>query len=571
MRRTRSDERETCVEITFLGQAGMFIDTKYGSILCDPWFHGAYFASWFPFPSNEEVDVAKISRPTYLFVSHLHRDHFDEAFLRENVSKDATVLLPAFGVDALEKALRALGFTKFIHAPNGELLDLGGLTVGVMAMVTPMDGPIGDAALMVDDGETRLFNQNDSRPIDMDKVHAWGPYDAHFVQFSGAIWYPMVYDYTPEKKREIATKKRANQLARSLKFIEQIGAKFSFPSAGPPCFLDDALFDLNDFDRDPSNTFPDQPTFLDYMQEHGNASGRLLIPGSVARLENGTCKIEHAVSDAELHAIFHHKRAYLERYKARMQPQIDAVMDALPRHQVDILSELKGWFEPLLVKADYTCIGVNSKVMLDLGEERDAKIVIDFQRREVYPPTSGVEVDYVFRMDRGLVEHCILSREEDWVNTIFLSCRFSATRKGPFNEYVYNFFKCLSPARVAYAESCYSERVSVDQLFEIEGHVVQRRCPHLKVDLMKFGHVDNGVMTCTLHGWQFELATGKCLTSEGHRLYSRPVENPETCVPAAASESRITKRKRKLDVAEEPAAAGPCDAVADEIARRRAG
>ena len=51
------------MQITFLGQAGLFIETKHGSILCDPWFNPAYFASWFPFPSNEDVDIEKLSRP----------------------------------------------------------------------------------------------------------------------------------------------------------------------------------------------------------------------------------------------------------------------------------------------------------------------------------------------------------------------------------------------------------------------------------------------------------------------------------------------------------------------------
>ena len=30
-------------------------------------------------------------------------------------------------------------------------------------------------------------------------------------------------------------------------------------------------------------------------------------------------------------------------------------------------------------------------------------------------------------------------------------------------------------------------------------------------------------MTCALHGWQWELATGRCLTSDGHALYARPI------------------------------------------------
>ena len=44
------------VRITFLGHAGLFIETAAGTVLCDPWFNPAYFGAWFPFPSNENID-----------------------------------------------------------------------------------------------------------------------------------------------------------------------------------------------------------------------------------------------------------------------------------------------------------------------------------------------------------------------------------------------------------------------------------------------------------------------------------------------------------------------------------
>ena len=84
------------MHITFLGQAGLFIETKHGTILCDPWFNPAYFASWFPFPSNEGVDIEKLKRPDYLYLSHQHHDHFDPQFLRDHVWKEATILLPDY-------------------------------------------------------------------------------------------------------------------------------------------------------------------------------------------------------------------------------------------------------------------------------------------------------------------------------------------------------------------------------------------------------------------------------------------------------------------------------------------
>ena len=44
------------------------------------------------------------------------------------------------------------------------------------------------------------------------------------------------------------------------------------------------------------------------------------------------------------------------------------------------------------------------------------------------------------------------------MNELFLSCRFRAHREGPYNEYVYTFFKCLSVERMAYCEGHYASR-----------------------------------------------------------------------------------------------------------------
>ena len=98
------------MRITGTGHASMRIDTPAGSILCDPWVNPAYFASWFPFPDNSQLDWESLGNCDYLYVSHLHRDHFDAAHLTRFVNKDATVLLPAFPTSELEDELREIGF-----------------------------------------------------------------------------------------------------------------------------------------------------------------------------------------------------------------------------------------------------------------------------------------------------------------------------------------------------------------------------------------------------------------------------------------------------------------------------
>ncbi len=504
------------MKVTFLGHAGLFVETRHGSILCDPWFNPAYFASWVPFPSNQDLDPREFGSPDYLYVSHVHRDHLDRDFLREHVSKEATVILPDHPLDLVHRELEALGFTRFVQTRNNEPLDLDGLRVMTVATIFPADGPLGDSALAVDDGEVRIFDQNDARPVDLDGTHAFGHYDAHFVQFSGAIWYPMVYRFPEQMKNALGRKKRETQMGRSLRYSRQVGADWVIPMAGPPCFLDDDLFSFNDFGDDPSNVFPDQTVYLEYMRAQGADNGRLMLPGSVATIEPGRIEIEHPI---EPDTIFGDKRAYLEAFRERMRPRIEAELAALPRGQVDILAELRDWFEPVLDLADRTAAAINGRILLDLG---DPQVVLDFWTRKVYA-WDGEECAYVFWIDPALVEQLIVDHDEDWVNRLFLSCRFEAERHGSYNEYLYSFFKCLSAERIEYAEGCYSEQLPEREFFECAGYRVQRRCPHLKADLARFGVVEDGILTCTLHGWQFELATGRCLTSDDRRLFSEPI------------------------------------------------
>ena len=508
------------MQITFLGHAGMYIETRFGSILSDPWFNPAYYASWFPFPSNEAIDLDQIARPTYLYVSHLHHDHFDPKFLRDHVGQDTTVILPDYPVDALEQAMRALGFTRFLRTRNGEPLEVDELRLMVVAMVAPVDGPLGDSGLLVDDGETRIYDQNDSRPIDLDPIRGFGALDAHFLQFSGAIWYPMVYQLPPKMLQALGRKKRENGQERALRYVRECGATFVVPSAGPPCFLDDDLFHFNDFDCDSANTFPDQTVFLDYLREHEVEHGKLMIPGSVATITPGRFDLTHPLPDDEIGRMFTAKRAYLEAYQRRQRPVIDAEKAAWPRGQADIAASLKDWFEPLLELADLTCVGVNGRLLLDCDL---TAVVIDFQERSVYPWT-GDEWEYRLHIPAPLVEDCIVHHKVDWINEIFLSCRFEAQRKGAYNEHIYNFFKCLSPERIEYLEGYYAEKDPDQQLWETHGYRIQRRCPHLKADLTRFATIEDGVLTCALHGWQFELETGRCLTSDGRRLFSERLE-----------------------------------------------
>ncbi len=514
------------MRVTGLGHASLLIQTRHGSVLCDPWVNPAYFGSWFPFPDNSELDWDRIGQVDYLYVSHLHRDHFDPATLRR-VSRGATVLLPEYPTDELHDALRDLGFRTIFRTVNGQVHDLDGLEVMVQALVSPTDGPIGDSSLWLHDGATRLLNQNDARPTELSAFTDLGHLDAHLLQYSGAIWYPMVYDLPEQAKQVFGEQKRARQFDRTIRYVDDAKATWVLPIAGPPCFLDPDLWHLNDVFGDPGNIFPDQKVFLDHLAEKGYDNGRLLLPGSVADLAAAGCPVTHPMPDAEVERVFTEKDAYLRAYQARKLPALEAEKATWAHPEIDLLAALKERIEPLMEEAEWMAAGINGPVRFTFvdAERDDVDLLFDFPAGEVRT-YAGEKTRYRFTTARALGEHLVAVEELDWVNSLFLSCRFTASRVGPYNEFVYTFFKCLSEERLNYAEGWYAEQSADPEDVVLDGWVVQRRCAHLKADLTRFGKVEDGVLTCQMHGWKWRLADGACLTSVGHPVRSRPADQP---------------------------------------------
>jgi UDP-MurNAc hydroxylase len=510
---------------TALGHAGILIETDRGSIVCDPWFVPAFFGSWFVFPRNDQLPEqvrAAVEHPDYLYISHLHADHLDLAFLRDHVDRRATVLLPGFPTDELERALRALGFGRFVRTTHARPVELAeGLTVTIHIETSITDGPGGDSALVVDTHAARLVNMNDCRVHDVDLLRADRPVDLHWLQYSGAIWYPMVYEYPPASLRELVEQKVEAQFARAQRYVEAVDARAVVPSAGPPCFLDPELFHLNVIDGSELSIFQDQVAFLDRLRAAGIGTGSLAVPGTAFEVTPSAITTTHPFTDNEIRGIFEHKRAYLERYAADWAPWLAEHKAGWHRATTDLVDQLRRRWEPLLAIAPTLRQAVGANVLIRAG---DLSVLIDFPNGEVREH-DGEPFEFSFDLPRELVETVVAERAVDWSNALFLSCRFKAWRSGGFNEHLYNFFKSLSEERIIRAEAEARWKLAPApeaEEIELSGYVLERWCPHRKADLSVFGEICDGVLTCHLHGWQFDLETGRCLTAADRHLRVRP-------------------------------------------------
>ena len=416
------------------------------------------------------------------------------------------MLLPDYPTDELEHELRELGFRHFIRTETGVPQELdGGLRFMITSLKGPGDGPIGDSALSLDDGTARIVNQNDAHPLDIPKLLEFGAYDAHFTQFSGAIWWPMVYDLPKAAKREFARRKRIGQEDRAMRYIREVGAPHVFPTAGPPCFLDDELFRWNGLGYEGvegESIFTDQWEFLARMRELGRER-RIGAAGPPAAAGHDRRDRPRQRREPDPPAARRRGRAHLPR-QGELPPRVRRARTPGDRGAEGPLGDPPARHPAPAQGVDRAADearrphvrrhrrpgahGPHRDARRDPGVDDDGVLALafDFPAREIRV-YDGEQARYRWTIPGTLVATNIATGEVDWSNSLFLSVRFAATRVGQYNEYLYTFFKCLSEERMDYVENWYDAQNDDGRDIELDGWKVQARCPHLSADLSKFG------------------------------------------------------------------------------------
>ena len=107
------------------------------------------------------------------------------------------------------------------------------------------------------------------------------------------------------------------------------------PYAGPPCFLDPALFELNARLHGPG-IFPDQHEALAWLRERlPHQRSDYLLPGDAVRLGGRWHPARPVLVVVRLDDTVEERRRYLEAYAERRRAAIDAVWAANPAPAAD--------------------------------------------------------------------------------------------------------------------------------------------------------------------------------------------------------------------------------------------
>lgn len=486
---------------TYYGHNCFLFETDDAALLIDPWFSrdGAFFGSWFQYPSNHHLNDELMCRVKNkrlsVFISHEHLDHFDIDFVRK--INPSTVILPSYDDRYLAKSMISLGF----HVQ--ELNDAVSVKISDEIKVRPFISDLGvnhDCALLVETTEGVFFNQNDCKIFDrLGEIDS--PIDYYSVQFSGATWHPVCFDYADDVKLRITEKKVAIKLKNVAEGIRKLNPKVFVPAAGPAVF---PFLDFS-FSEGVDNIFIHQDVLKAFLDSEGIADVMYLWPGESPR--SGTIPIPPPT------------RAQIER--SRME--LTDVWHDLPNNfnELELVRACKDRLDQI---ADID-VGDVPILIFSWGDGPSEKIYVDISAKVVRKRNPRGDDDLSPFMEvRAEPKYFSLMHSGYRWQDVYLSLRANISRQPDiFSNFVNMFlFSDVTNIRSAFEASANikKERCIVKDkrgvCIEID-----RFCPHQGADLASASISKDGKLICPRHGWQFDLLNDGVDTSSGECINAR--------------------------------------------------
>lgn len=226
------------MKVRYIYSACVEIKTSDVSILCDPWFtDGAFDGSWFHYPKiNDPFKI--LNKPDYIYISHIHPDHYDPIFLKKILKKyrKTKIIIPNFernylynrmkfdGIDARPTNHVKVGNTNIHLVPNEhEITDI-------------------DSAIVVNDKNKTVvglvdcvFNRKFGKSLkNLISIYT-KKINLLMIPHSGANEVPHThFDVTSQKKKlsDISNQKKIFNIKRYLNWSKNFNSNYNLPYAG---------------------------------------------------------------------------------------------------------------------------------------------------------------------------------------------------------------------------------------------------------------------------------------------------------------------------------------------------
>ena len=234
----RTDRFPDGIEVQYVYSACVVLRTPDISILCDPWFtDGVYDGAWFAFPKIADP-LGEIGDVDAVWISHIHPDHYDPAFLRRYFEAFGRkpILIANHQPNVLAAKMRTDGFEpQVVSAPR----QVGSTRLSILPHATGGPADVDSALIVqVEAGGRRhsLVNANDivfDAAMTARVAEAAGPIDLLLCGYTGAGPYPQTY-FDPSDP-ELATegeRKKADFFDRYRRLVAALDPRATLPFAG---------------------------------------------------------------------------------------------------------------------------------------------------------------------------------------------------------------------------------------------------------------------------------------------------------------------------------------------------
>lgn len=222
------------MKFTILSHAGLLVEHAGVRVVCDPWLIGScYWRSWWNFPEPDPELIANL-RADFVYLTHLHWDHFHGPSLQRLFSPKTRVLVPKVPTRRMVEDLHYLGFQDVVEIPHGAPFALGPDFV----LRSYQFGLGVDSAAVLAGGGVTLFNCNDAKFFGLPLKQILSDFPRiDFLLRSHSSAGPIPYCVESHERLPRDTLAQSDSADQFARCALHVGARYAIPFASNHCFL----------------------------------------------------------------------------------------------------------------------------------------------------------------------------------------------------------------------------------------------------------------------------------------------------------------------------------------------
>ena len=295
------------MKFTVVSHACLYVEHEDIRLLVDPWIIGScYWRSWWNYPEVSKDLIDKI-KPTHIYITHLHWDHYHGPSLRKFQEFDPIFLFPKhFNKRMKNDLLRDFKFTKIRELNHGQKYHLSNNFQIASYQFNPL---IIDSSLVIEADGVNLLNCNDSKTFGSSLkqiINNHSHIDFAFRSHSSASPIPHCIKNIDVYKTDRSPSDYADDF---IAFAKAINCKYIIPFASSHIYLHKLSKKYNRFYSDPSFI---KNQFKSKINNHQICE--IMTSGSSWSKDKGFCLKNHDFSNL---------KSDIEKYSIKYKNKID--------------------------------------------------------------------------------------------------------------------------------------------------------------------------------------------------------------------------------------------------------